>query len=228
MLDPRSDVAKAVEMTHDYAALPSDSGSEDFTYSLAAAHRGNLLALGKVFEASRTYLHSIAYQDLPPSLHGKCDPADLVQETLLEAHRSFERCESRDENEFRCWLRAILVHTFADWNRRYRRTYKRSVARERSLSACDEISQMAFEASDPSPTPVAFAIDCEKNADLIEALERLSAADQAVIDLRSGQSLSFKEIGRRLNCSSDAARKLWSRAIARLRSLVRSRWATDY
>jgi RNA polymerase sigma-70 factor (ECF subfamily) len=167
-------------------------------------------------------LHSIAYHDLPPSLHGKCDAADLVQETLLEAHRSFERCESRDEDEFRCWLRAILVHTLTDWIRRYHRTYKRSVARERSLSASDEISQMAFEAADPSPTPATFAIDCEQSAGLSEALDRLPAAEQAVIDLRNRQSLSFKEIGDRLRCSSDAARKLWSRAIARLRRLVLS------
>jgi RNA polymerase sigma-70 factor (ECF subfamily) len=205
---------------HDEEGLPSDSGSDDFTDRVAAARRGDLLALGKVLEASRVYLISIANQELPLSLRGKCDAADLVQETLLEAHRGFARCESRDEDEFRCWLRAILMHTLADWIRRYHGAYKRSVVRERSLCACDETRQMAFEVVDPSPTPAAFAIDCEKSDALMAAVDRLPTAEQAVIDLRNRKCLSFSEIGSRLRCSPDAARKLWSRAIARLRTLL--------
>ena len=52
------------------------------------------------------------------------------------------------------------------------------------------------------------------------ALSRLPDDEQAVIVLRHFESLSFQEVGHRLDRSPEAARKLWSRAIARLQRLL--------
>jgi RNA polymerase sigma-70 factor, ECF subfamily len=49
---------------------------------------------------------------------------------------------------------------------------------------------------------------------------RLPPDDQAVVLLRHFDCLSFEEIGRRLDRSPDAARKLWGRAIVRLQHLM--------
>ena len=42
---------------------------------------------GSSLNRSEPYLMSIARRELPGNLRGKYDAADLVQETLLEAHR---------------------------------------------------------------------------------------------------------------------------------------------
>ncbi len=60
----------------------------------------------------------------------------------------------------------------------------------------------------------------ENLAALRGALQCLPADEQLVIELRNFDCLSFREIGERLCRSPGAARKLWSRALARLEGLL--------
>jgi RNA polymerase sigma-70 factor (ECF subfamily) len=56
---------------------------------------------------------------------------------------------------------------------------------------------------------------------------RLPADEQAVIVLRHFDSLSFEEVGRRLDRSPEAVRKLFARAIVRLQHMLEVRRGTD-
>jgi RNA polymerase sigma-70 factor (ECF subfamily) len=56
----------------------------------------------------------------------------------------------------------------------------------------------------------------EQDEALQAALGRLPADYRQVITLRYHEQLSFEEIGRLLQRSPDAARKLWARAVERL------------
>ncbi len=50
------------------------------------------------FEIYRPYLLSIANEELESDLHPKLGPSDLVQDTLLEAYRDFQKSEfARDQ-----------------------------------------------------------------------------------------------------------------------------------
>ena len=58
---------------------------------LRRARAGDDAALGALLEHYRAYLALLARLQIDHRLQGKADPADLVQETFLEAHRSFPR-----------------------------------------------------------------------------------------------------------------------------------------
>ncbi len=55
---------------------------------------------------------------------------------------------------------------------------------------------------------------------LQQALRQLSPDHEAVIRLRNWERLSFAEIGQRLGRSEEAAKKLWARAITRLKEVL--------
>src|SRR5437762_2330917 len=54
---------------------------------LERARAGDAAALGALLEAQRPQLEAAARARLAGRLLGKLDPADVVQETFLEAHR---------------------------------------------------------------------------------------------------------------------------------------------
>jgi RNA polymerase sigma-70 factor (ECF subfamily) len=196
------------------------ASSSPFVTRLAAARGGDAQALGELLQSFHPYLLSVARHGLPSDLRGKCDDADLVQETLLEAHRGFARFDGTAPQELRVWLRGILKHNLMDLMRRYRASAKRSIRRERSLE--DGLGAGEFPAGgiDPDPTPCTLSITREDIAALRAALVRLPAGERAVICLRSFESLSFQEIGHRLDRTPEAARKFWSRAMLRLHRLL--------
>src|SRR5262245_60455945 len=90
-------------------------------------------ALDRLLESYRNYLRLMARASAQAVLRGKADPSDLVQETLLKAHRNFEQFRGGTEAKLVAWLRQILARNLADLARRYRSTDARQVSREQSL-----------------------------------------------------------------------------------------------
>ena len=66
------------------------------------------------------------------------------------------------------------------------------------------------------PSPSGQAMEHEQDQALQAALGRLPEDYRRVITLRYQEQLAFEEIGRLLQRSPDAARKLWARAVERL------------
>src|SRR5262245_52222038 len=89
-------------------------------------------ALDRLLESYRNYLRLVARTGLGAALRGKADPSDLVQETLLKAHRHFGQFQGATEPELVAWLRQILARSLADLARRYRASSRR-LAQEQSL-----------------------------------------------------------------------------------------------
>jgi RNA polymerase sigma-70 factor (ECF subfamily) len=93
------------------------------------------------------------------------------------------------------------------------------VQREVSIDTAskDELLGLADEGSSPSERARAR----ERHEALQHALEQLPASHRQVIQWRSLERCSFEAIGQRLQCSTNAARKLWTRAIQKLQQLMR-------
>jgi RNA polymerase sigma-70 factor, ECF subfamily len=206
--------------TMDQAGRNRDGENYGFAAEVSAAQRGDAVALGRVLEVFRPYLLAVANQDLPAELWGKCGGSDMVQETLLEAHRGFEGFDGSRPDELRAWLRGILRHNLKDWKRRFGYAERRSIHREQSLHAGSAGRSLAAELVDPDPTPGTSAADREEAAAIDAAIERLTTDERAVIILRNRDHLSWEEVGRRLERSPDAARMLWKRAILRLQPML--------
>ena len=93
----------------------------------------------------RHYLRVLAEAQLGRHLRGKCDPSDLVQQTLLKAHARREQFRGRTEAELASWLRQILARTLADAARRFG-PGGRDVGLERSLEPALDESSSRLEA----------------------------------------------------------------------------------
>lgn len=179
---------------------------------IAAARAGRKDALGRALEALRDYLEVIARHELRAELQAKIGPSDLVQETLLAAQRDLPGFHGRTEQEWRGWLRSILLHIAENARRRYLVTEKRRVDREVPLRVTE-----GGGLSVPHTSPSGPLRDLERQQALTSALERLPESYRQVIRWRHREGWTFEMIGGRLDCSSEAARKLWTRALARLR-----------
>jgi RNA polymerase sigma-70 factor, ECF subfamily len=181
------------------------------------ARSGSRAALGRVLELCRQYLLLVANRELEPELWAKGGASDLVQETFLEAQRDFANFEGTTRAEVLAWLRRILLNNVSNFRRRYVASEKRQVAREFSLDGPGTRSEKWFSPALDTPSPSGRAAANEETLALDRALDSLPADYREVILLRHEQALSFADVGRLMDRSEEAARKLWVRAVARLR-----------
>jgi RNA polymerase sigma-70 factor (ECF subfamily) len=177
----------------------------------------------KAFEAYRPYLHRLAASGIGSDLRPKGEASDLVQQTYLEAHRDIKTFEGSTFEEMRAWLRKILLHNMKHFARRYRASAKRRIDREVPLgSGTNGPESLVSQTTSPSGEAIAR----ERSQAVREALSLLSDRSLRSVLGRTHEDRTFREIGTDLGCSSVAARKLWLRSIARLRTELR-RLASD-
>jgi RNA polymerase sigma-70 factor (ECF subfamily) len=179
-------------------------------------------ARGQLLESYRGYLTLLARLQIGCRLHAKVDAADLVQETFLEAHRNFDRFEGRTEAELIGWLRQILAGRLAKLLRHYLGTQRRDVRLERHLAAELDLSSRALDRGlfTRSSSPSHRASRREQAVILAGALERLPADYREVLILRHLEGLSFPDVARRMSRTVLSVKKLWARALPRLRDAL--------
>jgi RNA polymerase sigma-70 factor, ECF subfamily len=186
---------------------------------ISAAKGGCADALGHALEACRPYLLRVANLHLEPDLKAKVGASDLVQETFLEAQRHFAHFNGTSETELLAWLRSILINNALNCGRLYRQTQKRQIDREVNLMDSGQ-DQVLNEVVDQGETPSGAARAVERDEGLARALGRLPEQYRQVIRWRSYERCSFEEVGRRLDRSADASRKLWIRALNQLEQML--------
>lgn len=184
---------------------------------LLAARNGSADALGQLIAQCAPDLQQIARQQLTRKLQAKCDPADLLQETALEAHRDFAHFHGNTMRDFSAWLRQILLNNAANINRSFAQTNKRNVSREMSL---EQHLQSVRRIRDQAPTPTTLVLLAEERQRVEKAYWQLPADMRLALHLRSQTDASFAEIGDQLDRSAEAARKVWVRAVQRLKLVV--------
>ncbi len=181
---------------------------------LAKCRAGDREAIGQLVEQFRLILLDEVNRRLDGDLRAKVGCSDIVQESMLAAQRSFSQFSGTQRNEFLAWLYQIVRNDILESARRYRQSGKRNIALESPLSG--GVSERRFV--DPRHSPTTEAMLKEQAAILRAALARLSPEYRQVIQLRNWQQLPFAEIGGIMNRSAEAARKLWSRALAELQA----------
>ncbi len=183
---------------------------------------GQAEVLGRALEAFRGYLTLVAQRELSQDLAAKVGASDLVQDTFLAAGRDIAHLRGRSRAELRTWLKGILEHLLANTRRRYRETRKRRVGLEVSYGpvAGETLGVVAANVSGSATSPSGRAMRHEREDGLREAMVQLPEHYREVIQWHHQERLPFEEIAARLGISPEAARKLWGRALLRLRAAM--------
>lgn len=191
---------------------------------LARARAGDRDALGELIEPFRGYLTLLARLKAGRLLAAKADPVDVVQDVFLEAHRHIANFRGRTEAELLAWLRQIMAAVAANLARRYLGTRRRDVRLERELAGELEESSRLLDRGliAGGSSPSAGAARREQAVILADALARLPPDYREVLVLRHLDELAFPEVAARLGRSVEAVKKLWARAVVRLRKEMAS------
>lgn len=185
---------------------------------LRAARGGDGEALGRLLELYRGYLALLARLQIDHRLQGKMDASDVIQETFLQAHRSFGEFRGYSEGELIEWLRRILGTRLANLVRHFYGTQRRDVRLERQLDQqLDRSSRAAGDLVQSQTSPSQNAARREQAVLLADALKRLAADHREVILLHHLEGLTFAEAAQRMGRSVGSIEKLWVRALAALR-----------
>jgi RNA polymerase sigma-70 factor, ECF subfamily len=173
---------------------------------------------GELLDGCRQYLLMIANEVVGADLRAKIAPSDLVQETFLQAQRHLQGFRGRTRAELYGWLRKILECQAVDARRAYLATEKRDARREVAI----ETLQAGLNGREAilvsgSPSPSHHAVRSELAQGLDQALARLPEHYRQAVTWRHHDQLAWDEIGRRMGCTAEAARKVWSRAMLQLR-----------
>jgi RNA polymerase sigma-70 factor, ECF subfamily len=164
-------------------------------------------------ERYRKYLRTLARLRLHHATDGAIDPSDVVQETLLRAHRKRDQFRGQSDPEFLAWLKTIMAHVIADLYKK-RRPLDILGDLDRSTAHIGSLIQ----ANDTSPS--AEAIRDEQILHLAGAMNGLSENELMAVELRFFHEprCSREEIARRLNLpTAKAASSLLGRAMQKLR-----------
>jgi RNA polymerase sigma-70 factor (ECF subfamily) len=173
---------------------------------------------GPTPEQYRSYLLLLARRHAG----GRLDPSDLVQQTLLAAHRQREQFRGQTPAQEAAWLGRLLAGTIADAWRALGRG-KRDVKREHSLEAEIEQSSVRLHdilAADQS-SPSQRAVRHEDFGRLADGLAQLPEAQREAVTLRHLHGLPLAEIAVKLGRSPAATAGLLKRGLARLRDLLK-------
>ena len=167
-------------------------------------------------ESHRPALLVWAKCQMPAWLRGKLDPADLVQQTLLEAHEAREKLVGRTALEVLAYARRALANNLVDAARKF--------ARSRGDMSPEDIAQSSVRMADwleaGHTSPSERADRNERFERLAAALAELPDAQRVVVEMRYFQKLKIADIATLITRSEGAVSQLLHRAVTALRDVL--------
>jgi len=150
------------------------------------------------------------------------DASDVIQQTFLEAHRSFQQFAGQDTRQLTTWLKSILDHKVASAIRDHTLIQKRSLHRDRSLDDSHGGTTSLKKQLDAGlSSPSQKVIRGEEEQLLMEALSVLPDDQREAVRLRHLESWALADIARHLGRSPTATAGLIKRGMQVLRRRLR-------
>jgi len=169
----------------------------------------------------RSYLRLLAEIELSPRLRVKEDASDIVQQSLLEAHRDLPAYRGQTEAELVVWLKTILARNLLNAARQFR-THKRDLRREQSFAERLDQSSARLEnyLVSEQTSPSQRAVCNEQAEQLAKGLAQLLEAERTAIVLKHLKGWSLSQISEQLGRPSDAVAGLLKRGLKKLRMFL--------
>jgi RNA polymerase sigma-70 factor, ECF subfamily len=192
---------------------------------LARARGGDPDALSALLVEHTPKLVRMVELRMESTQRRRVEPADVVQDALLEATRRFPEWCTRTSYPFRVWLRLLTAQALARTHRHHLGTQKRDAQREGRLEASRTNVSSAraadwLAASQTSPSQAAGR--AEVRALVLGALEQLDELDREILALRHFEQLSNEEAAAELGIEPAAASKRFARALQRMRPALKA------
>lgn len=178
----------------------AESGSSheiEFANRLTKARNGSDEQRLEILEPFRSYIENLAARTIQDDSQPELSVSVVAQSTIGDACKRLGICQAAGEEEFKAWLRQILIHDILS---------RQGNLNQPNSGVSDE---MLFEGRHEEGERI-----------LVSAIEKLPADYQQVIRLRHQNKLTFAEIGKRMNLTGKAARVLWNRAVEELSKLL--------
>lgn len=173
------------------------------------------------FEEFRSYLRLLANMQVDRRVRSKVDPSDIVQQTLLQAHRARDQFRGSNDRQRGAWLRQILAHNLAHATRDLTRE-KRDVRREQSMQAAIDQSSQRMEQwiAGEESTPATKAIRNEQLLAVSNVIASLPEPQQEALAMHYLQGMTMPEIAEQLDRTRSSVAGLLRRALATLRETL--------
>ena len=186
--------------------------------------RRDCAALGELFACYRPRLWRMVTFRMHPSLQGRIDADDVLQDAWLRAVERIQHFfEVEGESSF-LWFRSIVTQTLLDLHRFHLGTQRRSMSRELSMDQGwglgSTSSCLAFHLSDSGRSPSSNASRAELSKQLDSVLMGMNEVDREVLALRHFESLSNGEVAKLLGMTEQAASLRYVRALGRLKQIL--------
>ena len=169
----------------------------------------------------RSALGLLARVQMPAWLRRKLDPSDLVQQTMLEAHRERARLEALPLTDRAAYLRRCLCNNLIDAARKF----KPNMAEVEVQNSSARIE--SWLAADISLPGERLARE-ERLQELAVALAALPENQCTAVELKHLQGLSVREIARQIGCTEVAVGGLLRRGVRELRSRLGADWGKNH
>lgn len=154
--------------------------------------------------------NKIIYNTIFYIVNNKDVADDLLSITFTKA---FGKLDSYINNiSFEMWLKTIAINTSID--------YIRHTKKEKANYWIDDEDNYLQLSDQASYSPEEEFIFAEKNVELENALSRLRTKYKDIIELRSIQNLSYKQISEQLGLSESQVKSRLNKARERLKTLL--------
>jgi RNA polymerase sigma-70 factor (ECF subfamily) len=185
---------------------------------LEQARQGDREALGRLLQAQRAALHRQAERRLDRRIAVRVDASDIIQQTFLEAHRSFPQFAGQDARQLIAWLETILDHKVAGAIRDHALLQKRNVHQDRSMDDSHRGMAALKQKLDAGlSTPSQKAMRGEQEQLLMQALSALPDDQREAVRLRHLEGWALADIARQMGRSPAATAGLIKRGMQALR-----------
>lgn len=184
----------------------------------------NLLAASsELLDQCRPYLRLLARTGLNQQLKAKLDPSDIVQQTLLQAHRAKDSFRGTSRNELFAWLKQILTRNLIHAARDFR-AEKRDVARERSLEATVQQSWLKVDQvlAKNEISPAEKMQRHEEQLQMCAAVADLPEAQRQAVELHHFLGWPVSKVAEKMGKTPVAVSGLLKRGLRTLRSRLNS------
>lgn len=185
------------------------------------AKAGEDQALNLLLERYLNRILRIVRMKLGPKLRTKMESMDVVQEVMMRAIRGFENFEPKNEAAFLHWISKLAqneIRDLADYHGAAKRDFKQETDNKKDSSIDSSLLSNIPANSEWKPS---FQIRLKEDVlELEAAMDQLAESQRDIVIMRQYEGLSFKEIGKELDCSEDAARMQFARAMDKLTDIL--------